>query len=352
MSKKPQIAIIGAGGQVGAAAVNALVLLDKIECEVLLCDVVAAAAKGQALDIEDAGSNSRTTCRYAELHEAGQCDLVVITAGIPQQPGQSRESLLGANVLVMKQIIDAMRSKQPLKKDILIMVVSNPCDTLTYAVWKESGLPKKQVFGSGTYLDSCRLRIALAKEMNTTIQKVEALVLCEHGDRQFPYFSQARADGQLIKDKVDPARLDAIATETMRKAYTIIEGKRFTNYGIGMCVAHISFMILQNEGKEYLPLVHYHDTKERYISWPCNITRDGVQKTQELQLDKDETVKFNLALSAMESMNNAVNQAFEDIKSGALKPAPPPAAAKPTPPCRPECKDTCRDVCKDRVQGK
>src|ERR1700730_3110622 len=157
MGVSSKVAVIGAGS-VGATIAYAL-LMRKVASEILLVDIVPEVINGQVLDLSDSAFLSSTVIRGGTYQEAGQCDVIVITAGAKQNPGESRTELIGRNYNILKSVIGSM---QPFNKDAILMLVANPVDVLTSIAQKLSGLPKKQVFGSGTFLDSGRLRLILS----------------------------------------------------------------------------------------------------------------------------------------------------------------------------------------------
>ena len=154
-----RIAIIGAGS-VGSTCAYAL-LLRRISSEVLLIDIDTVLLTAQVQDLSDAAFLSNTQIRASTFSEAGQCDIIVITAGAKQREGESRRGLIDRNYKILESVI---REMSPFRKDAVLLLVSNPVDVLTYFAQKLSGLPKHQVIGSGTFLDSTRLRGALAKQ--------------------------------------------------------------------------------------------------------------------------------------------------------------------------------------------
>ncbi|EZG70161.1 L-lactate dehydrogenase [Gregarina niphandrodes] len=294
-----RVSVIGGGGMVGAATVNALILKD-VAAEVLIVDVIAKAAEGQALDIADASFNSPGVVRVGSFAEAGQSDLVIITAGYPQKPGEPRSMLLKNNKSIIKSICEQM---QPIRPDLKILVVANPVDVLTHLAWQYSGLPKSQVFGSGTYLDSGRLRSQIASMIDVHPRSINAYVLGEHGDRQFVAWSAATIQNTPLLDhpKLKGVELDSIRQEVMRKAYAIIDAKRSTYFGIGMCSAKIAECVLNNT-QEVFPLVHWVESEQAYISWPCTLGSNGVDQTFHVPLNEQENKSLKVAVDAIKDM--------------------------------------------------
>jgi L-lactate dehydrogenase len=167
-----RIAIIGAGS-VGASIAYA-VILRHVCSEVVLVDVDEQVCRAQVLDLEDGQFLTNCQVRYGTPKDAGQCDFIVITAGAKQRDGETRVQLIDRNFNILNAVIGGMK---PLKPSAVLLVVSNPCDILTYFAQKLSGLPVNQVFGSGTFLDTARLRGAIAKKIDVTDTAVHAYVL-------------------------------------------------------------------------------------------------------------------------------------------------------------------------------
>ena len=159
VSPPNRIAIIGAGS-VGANIAFALILR-RVAAEIVLVDIDGPRCHAQVQDLSDGAFLSSTRIREGSLNEAGKCDIIVISAGAKQRPGESRNDLVGRNMDILKGVISGM---QPLRHDAILLIVANPVDVLTYFAQRMSGLPKSQVIGSGTLLDTARLRIFLAAE--------------------------------------------------------------------------------------------------------------------------------------------------------------------------------------------
>ncbi|KAG1106121.1 hypothetical protein G6F42_016877 [Rhizopus arrhizus] len=179
MVSHSRVAIVGAGA-VGASLAYAL-MFKNICSEILIVDVSPDIVKAQVLDLADAASVSHTRIRGATPEEAGQADIIVITAGAKQRDGEPRTKLIERNYRVLKNVIGSM---QPIRQDAVILMVSNPVDILTHIARKLSGLPASQVIGSGTYLDTTRLCVHLGEIFDVNPQSINAYVLGEHGDSQ------------------------------------------------------------------------------------------------------------------------------------------------------------------------
>lgn len=246
------VAIVGAGA-VGATLAYATLVRGAAR-RVVLFDINKAKVEAEAADIGHGiefisqatieGSDDIEICRDA--------DLVVFTAGAKQDPGQSRIELASKTVGLVKKVLPTLVDIAP---DAIHMMVTNPVDVVTYAAQKITGLPTNQIFGSGTVLDSSRLRFLIAQECGVAVQNVHAYVLGEHGDSEVPMWTSASIGGvpllewlgknraPLFTDKVR----ERIGHETVHAAYKIIEGKGATNYAVGLAVTRIIEAVLRNE---------------------------------------------------------------------------------------------------------
>lgn len=236
--QRQKVFIVGGGGMVGATSAYALAL-NKAAEEIVLIDVNESLVWGQAADINDAmGIDSGVLVRVGGYDEIADNDIVVITGGAPQQPGQSRLELMGTNVGIIRDIVGKVVSggKQP-----FIVMVTNPVDVLTYVALKASGLPKERVFGTGTTLDTSRLRAAIADRLGVHSREVDAYILGEHGDSSFSTIERAQV-GEIPLHAF-PGYHDQdfsnIDQEIHDRVYRIIESKKSTYYAIGQVVSKI-----------------------------------------------------------------------------------------------------------------
>lgn len=247
-----KVAIVGAGA-VGSTLAYACVLRG-VAREVVLQDINKDKVEAEALDIAHgiqftpaasvSGSDDVEICRDA--------DVVVITAGARQKPGQSRLDLAGATVSIMKAILPGLVEVAP---NAIFIMVANPVDVVTYTSLKISGLSPRQMFGSGTVLDTSRLRYLVSLQTGTAVQNIHAYIAGEHGDSEIPLWASAEIGnvpltrwGPLESGAEFDAKLrDEIAHEVMRSAYRIIEGKGVTNYAVGLAVSRIIGAVLNDE---------------------------------------------------------------------------------------------------------
>lgn len=283
--KLSKVAIIGAG-RVGTTTAFAL-MLKNIAGEILLVDVDKLRCKGELLDLSDVLPFSATSSlKDASLSQAARADIIIITAGAAQKPGQPRLELLDINKIVMDDICAGLR---PLNPKAIIIVATNPVDILTQYLQSKINVPYNQIFGSGTFLDSQRLLVLLATKLNVSPTSIHALVLGEHGESQFTAWSSAMCDGKPIAtfENIDSKKLNLLEQQVKQKAADIISCKGSTYYGIAACLVHICETIIFNQ-KKIVPVSCYVETLKLYISLPCVIGANGIEKIITISLSKKE----------------------------------------------------------------
>ena len=287
-----KVAIIGAGS-VGATIAYAA-MIRGVAKQIALYDVNRAKVDAEVLDLNH-GLQFVPMATLEGSDDIGVCagaDVVVITAGAKQKPGQTRMELAGANVELCRTLVPQLLKVAP---NALLLVVTNPVDVLTYVVQKLSGLPTRRVFGSGTVLDSSRFRFLLARYLNVAVQNVHALIAGEHGDSEIPLWSTASVGGvpllQLKMPGIAPLTEEDrthIFDNVRNAAYHIIRGKGATNYAIGLATAQILEAVLNDE-QRVLPvsslLEGYLGIQDVCMSVPSIVNRRGVEAVLELPLN-------------------------------------------------------------------
>ncbi len=298
--KEYRISVIGAGA-VGATTAYAL-LLKNISADILLVDVNESRCAGEVLDLHDILSFSKSSSiKIGTFAQAGQSDIIIICAGARQEPGQSRTELLQANKKIISGIISSM---QPINDNAIIIVVTNPLDVLVRHILQQTKLPKSQIIGSGTFLDSQRLRGLIGKRLGISQQSIHAYVLGEHGDSQFVAWSSAVVGGTCIKEiGMSQEELEAIAQQAQQTAYDIIACKGSTYYGIATCVAEICQAIIADQRK-IIPVSSYHEQYDVCFSLPSVIGRNGIEQIIDIPLDANEQSELQKSINALKSLNN------------------------------------------------
>lgn len=268
--------------------------------ELVLIDVVKEKAEGEALDLAHgvAYAPSKMDIRYGEYSECKDANIVVITAGIAQKPGQTRLELVETNAKIVKQVTEQVMASG--FKGVFI-VASNPVDIMSYIVQKVSGMETGRVIGSGTMLDSARLRHLLAEKLKVSPKNVHGYVMGEHGDSSFVPWDHCYIGCKKLKDIIkeqhkDMSELEQIREEVKNAAYEIIEKKKATYYGIGVALTRLVKAILDDECS-ILAVSTYlngeYGEKDIYIGTPAIITNKGVREILELPLNEEEQAKLS-----------------------------------------------------------
>lgn len=290
-----KVAIVGAGS-VGATLAYAC-LMQGLGRTVALYDINKAKVEAEALDLahgiqfmpqaEVLGSDDVAVCANA--------DIVVVTAGAKQKPGQSRLELAGATISLMDKVIPALLDVAP---EAIYILVTNPVDVVTYAALKKSGMPSSRMFGSGTVLDSSRLRYRIAQECGVAVLNVHAYIAGEHGDSEVALWSSASIGGLPLMEWTGPdgqrimteEKCEEIQKEVTGSAYRIIEGKGATNYAIGVAGARIVEAVLfdQNRVLPVSTLIDYPGVGEVCLSVPSVVGRKGVEFRLDVRLSRSE----------------------------------------------------------------
>ena len=296
--------IVGTGN-VGASIAFAILNQRTAVNEIILTDIIARDAEGEAMDLRDALSvaPSYVKIKNGTYKDAHDCDVVVITAGANQKPGETRMDLLKKNVNILKGMVDQIMASG---FNGIFLVVSNPMDVLTYFTMKFSGLPAEKVIGSGTVLDSARLRTRIAGYLNVHPKSVHAYQIGEHGDTELTLWSLANLGGQPLTELFDIRTRSDISDFVKNEAYDIIEKKGATYYGIATCVASILNCIFNDE-RRVLSVSSLDPFSGVCFGYPSIVGRTGVIRRLDLNLSEQEGV-------ALQKSINALKQAISSIK--------------------------------------
>jgi L-lactate dehydrogenase len=289
-----KIAIVGVGN-VGATFAYAL-LGSGLASQIVLIDYNRDRAEGEAMDLNHAVPLTHSTSiRAGDYADCAGAAITVITAGLAQKPGETRLDLVKKNYAIYQSIIPQIVKANP---DGMLLIASNPLDVLSYAAMKLSGLPAHKVIGSGTILDTARFRYLLSQHAGVDPRSVHAYIIGEHGDSEVPVWSLANIAGMDLADyckmnceSFDESVYDHIFEQTRDAAYHIIERKGATFYGIGMGLVRIVEAILrgQNTVLSVSTLINdYYGISDVYLSLPCVIGHEGVQKFMRLPLNEKE----------------------------------------------------------------
>ena len=300
-----RIGIIGMGWVGSSVAIS--ILHNGICKELLINDLRAGLAEGEAMDLNHGSSFFPTAnIRSAEIEEMLSCQAIVITAGRGGKPGETRLELLQDNIGIAKDISDRLKGY----KGILI-IVSNPVDVLTYCYTKFSGLPPSKVIGTGTMLDTARLRSIVGSRLQLDPRSIHAQVVGEHGDSEVVLWSRATIGGEPLRDWEgwDISEEKVIAEKVRKAAQEIIKRKGATNHAIGLVTATLLKWILRSE-KRVITLSTVLNGELGFtdlaFSLPCLVSGDGIEKVIEISMDDSE--KEGLIKSA-----DVIKQAIQKV---------------------------------------
>jgi malate dehydrogenase len=302
-----KVTIVGAGN-VGATCAD-VISYRGIASEVILIDIKEGFAEGKAMDIMQCATNTGFNTKLAgstnDYSKTANSDVVVITSGVPRKPGMTREELIGINAGIVKGVAENVLKHSP---DAIIVVVSNPMDTMTYLVLKATGLPKNRVIGMGGALDSSRFKYYLSKALDKPANDVQGMVIGGHGDTtMIPLTRLASYNGSPVSDFLSGDVLDKVAADTMVGGATLT-GLLGTSawYAPGASVAYLVDSILNDQKKIIACSVFLegeYGQSDICIGVPCIIGKDGVEKIVDIKLNDDEKAKFAKSADAVRNMN-------------------------------------------------
>ncbi|WP_206922466.1 L-lactate dehydrogenase [Alicyclobacillus suci] len=287
--KPRRIAVVGAGA-VGSTTAYTLFLRERAT-EIVLVDNNADKARGEALDMQHgrpfAGGVKVWSGDYRDCQDA---DIVIVTAGVSQQPGETRQALLARNATIVQQIVQEVTRYN---ETGILLIATNPVDVLSYVAWRTSGWSTERVIGSGTVLDSARFRHLLGEHFTVDPRSVHAHVIGEHGDTEVPVWSTTNVAGVPVElpgmQKAD------ISAKTRDAAYDIIMAKGYTSYAIALALDRICAAILHDEHAVLnvsTLLSDYHGVSDVYMGVPCVVGRQGVERVVTLPLAEAEMRNF------------------------------------------------------------
>jgi malate dehydrogenase len=306
-----KVTIVGAGN-VGSTCADAIAY-KRIASEVVLLDIRENFAEGKALDMTQTSSllgfNTKIVGSTNDYNKTAGSDVVVITSGIPRKPGMTREELIGVNAGIVKTVTQSILQHSP---DAVIVIVSNPMDTMTYLTLKESGLPKNRIIGMGGALDSARFKTYLSLALDKPSNDIHGMVIGGHGDTtMIPLTRLASYNGIPVSSLLDDKSLSQVASDTM------VGGKTLTGmlgtsawYAPGAAVAFLVDSIL-NDQKRIIPcsvfLEGEYDQEDICIGVPVVIGKNGWESIVDVKLNDQEKELFSKSADAVRNMNEALN---------------------------------------------
>lgn len=277
--------------------------------ELVLIDIDKEKTKGEEMDLSHGlpYAPQKMIIKAGDYDECKDAQVVVITAGVAQKPGQTRLELAQVNTKIMKQITKSIMASG---FHGIIVVASNPVDLMAYVVWKVSGLPKNKVIGSGTVLDTARLRYLMADYLQISSKNIHAYIMGEHGDSSFVPWDHAYVGCKKVKDIMKDGNhpmedLKKIHEGVVNAAYEIIDKKKATYYGIGMALNRLIRAILDNENSILTVstyLENQYGQNDVYIGVPAIINEDGVRELIELNLNQYEQEKLDTSCDLIKQM--------------------------------------------------
>lgn len=306
-----KVTVVGAGN-VGASCAE-YIAIKRIASEVVLLDIKEGFAEGKALDLTQTattlGFNTRITGVTNDYSATAGSDVVVITSGIPRKPGMTREELIGINAGIVKQVAESILTHSP---EAIIVVVSNPMDTMTYLALKATGLPKNRIIGMGGALDSSRFKTYLSLALDKPANDIQGMVIGGHGDTtMIPLTRLASYNGTPVSQYLSEEKLEEVAAATMVGGATLTKLLGTSAwYAPGSSVAYLVDSIV-NDQKRMIPcsvmLEGEYGQNDICIGVPCVIGKSGVEAIVDVKLNDAEQEKFKQSAKAVRTMNNALS---------------------------------------------
>ena len=299
-----KVVIIGCGN-VGMSYAYALLNQKNSVNELALIDLNEERVQGEVMDLNHclAFGPNRMNIKCGTYEDCKDASLVCIAAGANQKPGETRMDLINKNSAIFKSIIDNVM-KNGFKG--IFLVATNPLDVMTYITWKYSGFDSKKVIGSGTSLDTARLRFMIGDKLKVNPKNVHAYVIGEHGDSEFIPWSNANIGLQNVKQFLNNEDFLNLENDVRNAAYEIINKKGATYYGIGMCLVRITNAILDDENS-ILTVSTYDKDNDVYVSLPSVINKNGVSHKIYVNLNKDEENKLQNSI-------DLIKEAIDSLK--------------------------------------
>ena len=311
MSEKRKIVLVGTGF-VGMSMAYSFLSTGGID-ELVLLDVAKEKAVGEAMDLQHGLPYARGKMEiyagdYADCRDAS---IVVITAGAAQKPEETRLDLTAKNAKIMKSVVECIMASG---FDGILIIASNPVDGMTYLAQKVSGLPKERVIGSGTILDTARLRYMMSEYLDVSSSNMHAYIMGEHGDSSFVPWTHAYVGSksllELLDEKGKPlSDLHDIYTNVQQAAYEIINRKKATFYGIGLSLNRLVHAVLDDENA-ILTVSAYQEgeyqQKGLYIGVPAVVNREGIREVIRLKLNEVDQAKFDSSCKTLKKINRDI----------------------------------------------
>lgn len=291
-----KVVIIGCGN-VGMSYAYALLNQKTYVNELVLIDINTKKVEGEVMDLNHclAYSPSKITIKLGNYKDCRDAKIVVISAGANQNVGETRMDLIHKNSKIFKSIVDNVMSSG---FNGIFLVATNPLDIMTYLTYKYSNLPTNKVLGTGTTLDTARLRYLMSEKIGISPTSIEAFVIGEHGDSEFIPWSNVNIALKGIDEYLSEEEKNKLEVDVRNSAYEIINRKGATYYGIGMCLVRITEAILGDENL-VLSVSAYDKENNIYISTPAIINKDGVKDKIYIPLTEEEKEKIKYSIKCI-----------------------------------------------------
>ena len=301
---KNKVVLIGCGN-VGMSYVYALLNQRTNVNELVLIDVNKEKIEGEVMDLNHclAFAPSKIDIKAGDYSDCSDATLIVIAAGANQAPGETRMDLINKNSKIFKSIVTSVVES---KFKGIFLVATNPLDVMTYLTWKYSGFDSSRVMGTGTSLDTARLRYLVGDKLRISPKNVHAYVIGEHGDSEFVPWSNANVGLQAIDNFLDEKDLSEIELEVKNAAYEIINRKGATYYGIGMCLVMITNAILSDENR-VITVSNYDKDNDIYMGTPAVVNKSGITQRIYVELTEKETEKLQHSVDIIKDAINKIN---------------------------------------------
>ena len=306
-----KITVVGAGA-VGASCAEYIAMKD-FAAEVCLLDIKEGFAEGKAMDLMQTASlngfDTKVVGSTNDYSKTADSDVAVITSGIPRKPGMTREELIGTNANIVKSVVEQLVAHSP---NVIIIVVSNPMDTMAYLVHKATDIPKNRIIGMGGALDSARFKYRLAEALECPISDVDGMVIGAHSDTgMVPLTRLASRNGVPVSQFLDSSKLDYVEQETRVGGATLTKLLGTSAwYAPGAAVSALVQAIACDQKKMFpcsLFLEGEYGLNDICFGVPALIGRNGVEKIVEIELSEDEKAKFNEAAEKVREVNGALS---------------------------------------------
>ena len=298
-----KVVIIGCGN-VGMSYAYALLNQKTHVNELVLIDLNEDKIIGEVMDLNHclAFAPSKVEIKVGTYDDCKDAKIVCIAAGANQNPGETRMDLINKNSKIFKSIVENVMSSG---FDGIFLVATNPLDVMTYLTYKYSNLPSSRIIGSGTTLDTARLRYLISEKININPKNIHAYVVGEHGDSEFVPWSNANVGLQNIKQFLTEEELDEICNEVRNAAYEIINRKGATYYGIGMCLVRITNAILGDE-KTIMTVSGYDKDNDVFVGLPYIIDKTGIHDKVYITLNEEEKSKLQNSIDVIKEAINSI----------------------------------------------